>query len=342
MKLASAAVVVALGSFASFAPAPAAQESIAARKPEDAIVIGTLGGPTSLLFAVNDRGQAVGNSGVTSVSDQHAILWVDGRTIDLGVLPGDGASFATGINDRNQIVGGSADLVRGTQRAVLWQDGRMTIVSPPGQDCFAVDINNHGEIAGTCEEVPVVWRDGEMVPIGLPGSFQAVAHAINGKGAVVGSTLDLALVQSGFLWQDGRLTELADSGRTMVPLDVNSRTQVVGYADANPAPDALEPVIWEDGRILPLSGTWGSFHGTAWGINDRGEVVVSGHDASHVNGAVDGAFVWAKGEFRSLPGLGMPFDMPFDISNHGVAVGSVQDQGGFQRGIIWPKSLTRP
>lgn len=93
---------------------------------------------------------------------------------------------------------------------------------------------------------------------------------------------------------------------------------------------------------MPLSGTWGSFHGTAWGINERGEVVVSGHDASHVNGAVDGAFVWSKGEFRPLPGLGMPFDMPFDISNHGVAVGVVGFASGFARGILWPRALTRP
>jgi probable HAF family extracellular repeat protein len=343
MKLAcAAAVVAALGSFASFAPAPAAQES-AARPPQDVIVIGTLGGPTSILFAVNARGQAVGWSDVTSVGTNHAILWEDGRVVDLGLLPGDDLSYAFGINDRGQIVGASSDLTRGTQHAVLWQDGRMIPLSPPDPDCYAIDINNHGEIAGTCEDVPVVWRDGDMVPIGLlPGFSSAIANAINDKGAIVGSTIDFALVQSGFLWQDGRLIELADSGVTMVPFDVNDHGQVVGYAPANPVASEIEPVIWEDGRIRPVSGTWGSFHGTAWGINDRGEVVVSGHDASHAQGTVDRAFVWANGEFRPLPGLGQTFDTPFDISKHGVAVGSAQDANGFQRGIIWPRAVTRP
>jgi probable HAF family extracellular repeat protein len=342
MKLAcAAALVVALGSFASLAPAPAAQESAAARQPQDVIAIGTLGGPTSVLLAVNARGQAVGASDVTSVGTNHAILWDEGRIVDLGLLPGDGSSFAGGINDRGQIVGASADLTRGTQHAVLWQNGQMIPLSPPAPDCYAIDINNHGEIAGTCDGVPVVWRDGVMVPIGLlPDFTSALANAINDKGTVIGSTIDVALLQSGFLWQDGRLIELADSGVRMVPLDVNDRGQVVGYAPANPdPPDTLEPVIWEDGRIRPVSGTWGSFHGTAWGINDRGEVVVSGHDASHVQGTTDGAFVWAKGEFRPLSGL---LAIPFDISRHGVAVGSAQDASGFQRGIIWPTARTRP
>ena len=342
MKLACAAVV-ALGSLVSFAPAPAAQESAAGRRPQEVVVIGTFGGPTSVLRAVNDRGQAVGFSGVTSVNDWHALLWEEGRMVDLGVLPGDDVSLALGINDRRQIVGTSGNLSTGRSRAVLWQDGQMILLSPAdaSADCAAADINHHGVIAGYCENAAVVWRDGEMVRIDVPGFFQALANAINDKGAVVGSSLDFALVQSGFLWQDGRVIELADSGHTMVPFDINNRGQIVGYAEAFPGPNETEPVIWKAGRITPLSGTWGSFHGFAWGINDRGEVVLSGHDASHANGTgtVDRAYVWANGELRPLPGA---VAIPFDINQHGVAVGSVQDSTGFQRGIIWPSALTRP
>jgi probable HAF family extracellular repeat protein len=343
MKLAYAAVVVALGSFASFAAAPAARQSTAARQPQDVVIIGTLGGLRSVFTAVNARGQAAGFSDVSTDRDPHAILWQDGQVVDLGLLPGDGASSASGINDRGEIVGSSGDLVQGTNRAVLWRNGRITQLSPAGQDCEALDINNHSEIAGLCENEPVVWRDGQMVTIGLlPGLTSAFAYAINDKGSVVGTGIDFPLLQHGFLWQDGQLIELADAGVTMVPLDVNDRGQVVGYASANPAGDEIEPVMWEDGRIRPLSGTWGSFHGIAWGIDDRGEVVVSGHDASHAPGTFDRAFVVADGVFRPLPGLGQPFDTPFDISKHGIAVGSVRDASGAQRGVIWPKAITRP
>ena len=257
MKLACAAVV-ALGSLVSFVPAPAAQESAAGRRPEEVVIIGTFHGPDSVLSAVNDRGQAVGLSGVTSVNDWHALFWEDGRMVDLGVLPGDNVSRALGINDRRQIVGTSGNLSTGRSRAVLWQDGQMILLSPAdaSADCEATDVNHHGVIAGYCENAAVVWRDGEMVRIDVPGFFQAVAHAINDKGAVVGSSVDFALVQTGFLWKDGRVIELADSGHTMVPFDINKRGQIVGYAEAFPGPNETEPVIWNDGRITPLSGTW--------------------------------------------------------------------------------------
>jgi probable HAF family extracellular repeat protein len=339
MKLACAAVV-ALGSLVSVAPVPAAQES-GGKRPREVVVLSTFGGPDSVLRAVNDRGQAVGYSGLASANDWHALLWETGRMVDLGVLPGDDVSQALDINDRGQIVGTSGNLSTGKSRAVLWQDGRMTLISPPdaSADCAGIDINHHGVIAGYCENAAVVWRDGAMVRIDIPGFFQALATAINDKGATVGASLDFELVQSGFLWRDGQVIELADSGHTMVPWDINNRGQIVGYAEAFPGPNETEPVIWKDGRITPLSGTWGSFHGFAWGINDRGEVVLSGHDASHANGTGDHAYVWADGELRLLPGA---VAIPFDINQHGVAVGSVQDATGFQRGIIWPSALTRP
>ena len=341
MKLACAAVVALGSASVSFVSAPAAQESAAGRRPEEVVIIGSFHGPDSVLSAVNDRGQAVGLSGVTSVNDWHALFLEDGRMVDLGVLPGDNVSRALGINDRRQIVGTSGNLSTGRSRAVLWQDGQMILLSPAdaSADCEATDVNHHGVIAGYCENAAVVWRDGEMVRIDVPGFFQAVAHAINDKGAVVGSSVDFALVQTGFLWKDGRVIELADSGHTMVPFDIDKRGQIVGYAEAFPGPNETEPVIWNDGRIRRSADAWAASMASHSGINDRGEVVLSGHDASHANGTVDRAYVWANGKLRPLPGA---VAIPFDVDQHGVAVGSVRDASWLQRGIIWPSALTRP
>ena len=336
MKLAPAVVAVALASLASFASSPAAQESVAARQPQDVVVIGTLGGQLSILWAVNDRGQSVGWSDVTFTDSEHAILWEDGRLVDLGLMPGDQASRAFGINDRGQIVGVSVNHLRAEAQAVLWQDGQMI---PLGVGCRAWDINNRGEIAGDCGG-PVVWRDGVIVPIGpVPGGSRAIANAINDKGAVAGPTFDTTGRNNGaFLWEDGQVIDLDPTGLRFNPNGLNDHRQVVGSVTPTSGIDMTEPVIWEDGEIKPLSGTWGSFHGVAWGINDRGEVVGVGHDASHAPGGFDGAFVWAKGEFRLLPGNAIASS----ISNHGVAVGRVYDEIGLLHGIVWPKAFTRP
>lgn len=55
----------------------------------------------------------------------HALLWHDGKTIDLGNLGGSTQNVALAINDHRQIVGAS-DIVGGTyQHAFLWQNGSM-------------------------------------------------------------------------------------------------------------------------------------------------------------------------------------------------------------------------
>jgi probable HAF family extracellular repeat protein len=49
--------------------------------------VGTLGGPTSYAWDINDCGEIVGQSR-TSTNDIHGFLWKQGRMIDLGTLGG--------------------------------------------------------------------------------------------------------------------------------------------------------------------------------------------------------------------------------------------------------------
>ena len=336
MKHRCAWVIAAIGSFASFAVAPLAAQS-PARSP--VIDIDPLGAGTSLLFDVNNRGQAVGRAEFESSDDVRAILWQDGELTDLGALPDYPQSGAAAINERGQIVGYVANF--DAARAVLWDRGRIIDLTPPGwSSCAAADINDRGDIVGTCAQsssraVAVMWRGGTMTPLGvLPGDLDSAASAINDAGVVVGRSSNYLEERSTPVrWADGTITALplppgATSGGAS---DINARGTIVGNA-TGPVGSSPQPVIWEGGRPVPLGSDWGAVIGSAWGINDRGEVV-------GMTFAISG-FVWSGGTFTRLES---PYgSFPQDINERGVAVGYIFTAGGPPlHGAVWPKTLTR-
>src|SRR3984885_11004077 len=105
-------------------------------------------------YAINDHGQAVGyvSTGTTIV----ASLWPNGThsaVKNLGILPGDGAAFATGINNRGQVVGSTFNS-QGWSRGFIWQDNVMTDLNTlTSKDSnlsiiAASNINERGQISG--------------------------------------------------------------------------------------------------------------------------------------------------------------------------------------------------
>jgi probable HAF family extracellular repeat protein len=69
--------------------------------------IGTLGGPSSAAYAINNAGQIVESSDIAGTVANHAFLWTRGSgMLDLGTLGGS-ASWALGVNDAGQVVGES-------------------------------------------------------------------------------------------------------------------------------------------------------------------------------------------------------------------------------------------
>jgi probable HAF family extracellular repeat protein len=93
---------------------------------------------------MNDRGEVVGASGTCAAFDPrygiplqpaHALLWRNGKVVDLGNLGGkiNNASFS--INDLEQVIGASVLPGDAVQHAFLWQKGVMTDLGTlPGDD----------------------------------------------------------------------------------------------------------------------------------------------------------------------------------------------------------------
>jgi probable HAF family extracellular repeat protein len=138
--------------------------------------------------AINDRGQVVGGSGpqcgwlpFPTIYIAHAVLWQDGKPIDLGSLGGVENNLASAINNRGQVVG-TSDL--------------------PG------DVNTPPFSAPAHA---FLWQDGVMTDLGTlpaPLDFSSGAGNINESGQVVGTSCDASFNCHGFLWEDGVMTDL--------------------------------------------------------------------------------------------------------------------------------------
>jgi uncharacterized membrane protein len=116
------------------------------------------GDGNSYAWAVNDLGQAVGQSG------NRAVFWNNDAAhtaIELPLLPGDNYGLAAAINNLGQILGTSAYMTPGTtnvtsSRTVIWRDGGVfeveSLLDPVSGNGWTITsvsgINNLGEIVG--------------------------------------------------------------------------------------------------------------------------------------------------------------------------------------------------
>lgn len=94
----------------------------------------------------------VGTAQVRRNPNLHAVLWENGKAVDLGGFGGD--SYAYGINAVGKVVG-RAETETGGRRAFLWNKGKMFDLNnliAPDSGWFlssANAINNRGQIVGT-------------------------------------------------------------------------------------------------------------------------------------------------------------------------------------------------
>jgi probable HAF family extracellular repeat protein len=139
------------------------------------------GDAVSAATALNDRGQIVGISGICDravgrFSAIHAVLWQDGKAIDIGSLGGVAWNTPMSINERGDIVGFS---------------------------------NVSAAAGGSFNAHAFLWTRRDIRDLGtLPGDSTSQALGINERREIVGTSCDADFNCRAFLWRDGVMTDL--------------------------------------------------------------------------------------------------------------------------------------
>jgi len=232
--------------------------------------------------------------------EDRAVLWRDGKIIDLGTLEGGYESGAQAVNSRGQVVGWADNTVSDSysmavysslfnfyapvypyqSRAFLWQNGAMQDLGTlgTGTDAYAMAINEPGQVIG----------------ISYTNSTpNKVSTACSGGGSKIPT-------QDPFLWEEGKMKDLRGLGGTCgVPYWINNHGQVVGFSDLA-GDKASHPFLWTKANPMQDLGTLGGHFGTASMINELGDIV--GGSTLEGDSQID-AFLWRNGKINDLGAL---------------------------------------
>ena len=286
------------------------------------------GGDSNASF-VTENGLVSGNAldgsidPLTGFPAQNAVLWKDGKIINLGTLGGyeSGAGWA---NSRGQVVGFSSNTtpdpfslfgVVTQTRAFMWQNGKMEDLGTlGGPDAVAVFINEQGQAAGlsytnsTPNAVtglpttdPFFWDKGKMTDLGtLGGTFGSTGEdvAINNRGQVIGgSNIAGDLTSHAFLWpgEGDKMRDLGTLGGDFsTATAINNAGEVVGLAATA---DSVHGFFWKNGEMTDVGTLPGDCFSGVFGINDRDQVVGSSFSCDFTTTR---AILWEDGQIIDL------------------------------------------
>ena len=162
--------------------------------------------------AINDRGQAVGISGICDqaigrYTAKHAVLWENGGVTDIGDLGAEWWNTPTAINQRGDIAGFAGDpgFPEGdVLHAFMWtkEAGIQPLSALPGHVYSEADsINEHRQVVGTSCDADfadcraVVWENGvvtdlnTLIPPDYPNRLEN-GKDINDRGEITGRAID--------------------------------------------------------------------------------------------------------------------------------------------------------
>jgi probable HAF family extracellular repeat protein len=300
------------------------------------INLGALGGTFSSAFGINNRSWVTGAANVEGDQTEHAVLWRNGLTTDLGTLGGPNGSAGFPFkNDRGLIAG----------------IGQTSAPDPLGENWnFSCSLSGN-----LCEGTNLIvggflWVGGVKTAMPTLGGNNGSAFGVNNRGQVVGiAETDIVdanclapqvLDAKAVIWNPSldQIKELpAFAGDSVsAAIGINDYGQAVGAsgicAPVSPAL-AVHALLWQNGTAIDLGNLGGSMSNVAYAINNQGQVVgvsdLPGDTTAH-------AFFWQNGKITDLGTLpGDVFSAAFSINNKGQIVGESCDVNFNCRAFLW-------
>lgn len=255
---------------------------------------GELNGTDSEANAISSTGVIAGQAtvNVQGFDLTHAVLWINGKIMDLGTLTTLGQSWAAGINAAVQVTGG-ANPYGSNPHAFLWTSatGIQDLGTLPGGSYSTGQaINRFGQITGLSDlangvSVAFLWSKatGMMDLATLPGGGESSGSAINDLGEVAGGSSCGAACDHAVLWSKtkGSVQDLGVlPGTTFSNASgINNVGQVVGFAGYISSYD--HAFVWSQAsgmqdlnNLIPADSGWLLLYANA--INDKGQITGQG------------------------------------------------------------------
>jgi probable HAF family extracellular repeat protein len=277
---------------------------------------------------INDSGQVAGTTDTL-----RAAVWSEkGGLTPAPLPPGFDRSEGIGINAAGHLIGLASAADSSKRRAFVFEGGKLTLL--PGEPSKPNAINRSDEIAGEAAvagkatTVPVVWKKGKVVELGVCCGGTAIA--INDHGQVVGQFYDAQAVYHAFVWDS------AHGVQNIVPGDDYSSAVAInaaGHVLVEALPRRL--LLYRDGTLAPLELS-PKFHGQARDFNNCDVIV--GSFGPHSDALR--AFVWEKTSGlhdlneRVPPGSGWKLEAATGINDRGEIVGWGDYKGKEQAGFL--------
>ena len=236
----------------------------------------TLGGASSIAFAINESDHLTGMS-ETASGEFHAFHWDGGNMIDLGTLGG-ATSYGLAMNDSSQVTGG-AEIEGGVVHAFFWDGSSMQdIGSLGGELTDGRGISRNGLVTGIGtmpenrnEHHAFLWDGTSIVDLGTLGGPTSSGEAVNDQGMVAGWSSLADGIDHAILWDGSQLVDLGvlDGHQRSIAHSINSDGVVVGSSSTRTGDDE-RAFVWKDGVMAALPSPY--IFSEAWFVSDDGVI----------------------------------------------------------------------